>query len=100
MEIESILGYGVPEWVNCQTYSEIGGSQNTLGKKYALHIRDIQAPPNKSHMTTIPKHCIINLPGGHLCHFTARFLEIYSPREPNMYHWGQNSCWINSKPIL
>ena len=25
------------------TYSHIWGSQNTLGKKYALHIQDIQA---------------------------------------------------------
>ena len=30
---------------NYLTYSRLWGSQNTLGKKYALHIRDIQAPP-------------------------------------------------------
>ena len=28
---------------NYLTYSHIRGSQNTLGKKYALHIRDVQA---------------------------------------------------------
>ena len=27
------------------TYSHFWGSHNTLGKKYALHIQDIQAPP-------------------------------------------------------
>ena len=32
------------------TYSHIWGSQNTLSKEYALHIQDIQAPPNKSCM--------------------------------------------------
>ena len=32
------------------TYSDIWGSRNTLGNKNALHIRDIQAPPNKSYM--------------------------------------------------
>ena len=32
---------------NYLTYSHIWGSQNTLGKKYALHIQDIQAPTNR-----------------------------------------------------
>ena len=35
---------------DCLTYSHIWESQNTLGKKYALHIQDILAPPNKSCM--------------------------------------------------
>ena len=36
------------------TYSHIGGFQNTLGSKYALHIQDIQAPPKKSCMRSFP----------------------------------------------
>ena len=41
---------------SCPTYSEteIWESQNTFGKEYALHIRDIQAPPKKSCMQTCP----------------------------------------------
>ena len=35
---------------NYLTYSHTWGSKNTLGKKNALHIRDIQTPPNKSCM--------------------------------------------------
>ena len=35
-------------------YSHVWGSQNTLGNKYALHLRDIQAPPNKSCMPKFP----------------------------------------------
>ena len=37
----------------CLTYSDIWGSWNTLGKK-CLHIRDIQAPPNKSCIRQFP----------------------------------------------
>ena len=33
---------------NYLTYFHIWGPKNTLGLKHALHIRDIQAPRNKS----------------------------------------------------
>ena len=39
---------------NYLTYSHIWGTQTTLGKNDALHIREIQAPPNKSCMRTFP----------------------------------------------
>ena len=44
---------------NYLTYSQIWGAKNTLGKKYALHIRDIQAPPNKSCMRQFSARMVI-----------------------------------------
>ena len=37
------------------------GSQNALGKKYALHIRDVQAPPNKSCMSEFRQYGSLEL---------------------------------------
>ena len=48
---------------NCLTYSGIWASQNTIGKKYALHIREIQATPNKSCMQP-PAWYLTSLPQG------------------------------------
>ena len=48
---------------NYLTCSGMWGSQNTLGKKKALHIQDIQAPPNQLYIIICAKlsaHMVMN----------------------------------------
>ena len=72
---------------NYLTYSGIWASQNTLGKKYALHIREIQATPNKSCMRTFPSAPPWPGPKSKRVHTGPAHAKCFKPKEHIAKHF-------------